>query len=96
MLRVVASTLHRSHSALGAFLRRLKAKVGAPKAITATAYKIARIIYLMMKTGKEYVDVGQDYYDRQYKDRLIKNMKKRAMALGFELTPIQPLILEVP
>ena len=48
MLRIAASTLHRSHSVLGAFLRRLKAKISAPKAITATAYKIARLIYAMM------------------------------------------------
>ena len=54
MLHIVASTLHRSHSALGAFLRRLKAKVGAPKAITATAYKIALLIYLMIRSGSDY------------------------------------------
>jgi transposase len=95
MLRIAASTLHRSHSALGAFLRRLKARVGAPKAMTATAYKIARISYLMIQSGKDYVDVGQDYYDRQYKARIIKNRQKRAKALGFELTPIQNLA-EVP
>jgi transposase len=89
MLRIVASTLHRSHSALGAFLRRLKSKVGAPKAITATAYKIARLIYSMMKHGQDYVDAGQDYYDQQYKERIVKNMQKRAHMLGFELTPIQ-------
>lgn len=96
MLRVAASTLHRSNSALGAFLRRLKSKVGAPKAITATAYKIARLIYSMMKHGKDYVDAGQDYYDQQYKERIMKNMQKRAHMLGFELTPIQTLTLEVP
>lgn len=96
MLRIAASTLHRSNSALGAFLRRLKSKVGAPKAITATAYKIARIIYSMIKFGREYVDVGQNYYDQLYKERIIKNMKKRAKAMGFELTPCPGLKLEVP
>ena len=96
MLRIAASTLHRSNSALGAFLRRLKSKVGAPKAITATAYKIARLIYSMMKHGQDYVDAGQDYYDQQYKERIVRNMQKRAHMLGFELTPIQTLTLEVP
>lgn len=96
MLRIAASTLHRSNSALGAFLRRLKAKVGAPKAITATAYKIARLIYSMMKHGEEYVDAGQDYYDQQYKERIVRNMQKRALMLGFELTPVTALASEVP
>ena len=66
----------------------VKAKVGAPKAITATAYKIARLIYTMMKHGEAYVDAGQDYYDQQYKKRIVKNMQRRALMLGFELTPI--------
>lgn len=96
MLRIAASTLHRSNSALGAFLRRLKSKVGAPKAITATAYKIARLIYSMMKHGQDYVDAGQDYYDQQYKERIVKNMQKRALMLGFELTPISAFTSEVP
>lgn len=88
LLRIAASTLHRNSSALGAFLRRQKARLGAPKAITATAYKIARLIYSMLKNQKDYVDVGQDYYDRQYKDRAIKNMQRKAKLLGFELIPI--------
>lgn len=96
LLRIAASTLHRSNSALGAFLRRLKSKIGAPKAITATAYKIARLIYSMMKYGEDYVDAGKDYYDQQYKEQIVKNMQKRARMLGFELTPIQPLTSEVP
>lgn len=96
MLRIAASTLHRSHSALGAFLRRQKARLGSPKAITATAYKIARLVYSMLKYGEEYIDAGQDYYDRQYRNRVIKNMNRKAKALGFLLTPIAPLDSEVP
>ncbi len=57
-LRLSAYALHRSDSALGAFLRRKKAQLGAPKAITATAHKLARIIYSMLKYGQEYVDRG--------------------------------------
>jgi transposase len=93
LLRIAASTLHRSPSALGAFLRRQKSRLGAPKAITATAYKIARLIYTMLKSGKEFVDVGQDYYEQQYKDRIIKQMHRKAKLFGFQLTPIEPIVV---
>ena len=62
-LRLAANALHRSDSALGAFLRRKKAQMGAPKAITATAHKLARIIYSMLRYGQEYVDAGAEYYE---------------------------------
>ena len=62
-LRLAANALHRSNSALGAFLRRKKAHLGAPKAITATAHKLARLIYSMLRYGQEYVDVGAEYYE---------------------------------
>lgn len=87
LLRVVASTLHRSESALGAFLRRQKSRLGAPKAITATAYKIARLIYTLIKHGHAYVDKGQNYYEEQYRQRIIKNMQKKAKLFGFDLVP---------
>lgn len=84
-LRMAASSLYKSSCALGAYYRRMKARLGAPKAITATAHKLARLIYSMMKHGTEYTDVGQDYYEQRYKSRVIKNLKKRAQELGFEL-----------
>ncbi len=84
-LRVAASTLHRSDSALGAFLRRLKSRLGAPKAITATAHKLAVIIFMMLKNGTAYKDVGQDYYEKQYRERMIRNLSFRAKTLGFDL-----------
>ena len=59
-LRLAANALHRSDSALGAFLRRKKAHLGAPKAITATAHKLARLIYTMLRYGQAYVDAGGD------------------------------------
>ena len=62
-LRLAANALHRSDSALGAFLRRKKAHLGAPKAITATAHKLARIIYSMLRYGQGYVDAGAQYYE---------------------------------
>lgn len=85
MLRMAASTLHSSKSSLGAFFRRLKARLGAPKAVTAAAHKLAVIIYNMLKNGVEYREAGQDYYETQYRQRLVKNLKKSAKSLGFEL-----------
>lgn len=87
-LRMAASTLHSSQSALGAFFRRLKSRLGAPKAITATAHKIATILYEMIKNHAEYNEVGQDYYEKQYRERIIKNLNSRAKTLGFELKEI--------
>jgi len=87
-LRMAASTLHSSQSALGAFYRRLKSRLGAPKATTAAAHKIASIIFEMIKNHVEYNEVGQDYYEKQYRDRMIKNLSLRAKTLGFELKEI--------
>ncbi len=68
-LRLAAHALHRSRTALGAFLRRMKGRLGGPKAITATAHKLARLIYTLLKSGQTYVDQGQDYYEQQYQQR---------------------------
>jgi transposase len=86
--RMAASTLHRSDSALGAFLRRLKTRLGPGKAIAATAHKLAIIIFNMLKKGVEYTEIGQDYYEKQYRERLVKNLSSRAKNLGFDLVPI--------
>lgn len=88
-LRLAAYSLQRSKSAIGAFFRRKKAQKGPAKAITATAYKLARIIYNMLKNGTEYKDLGQDYYEKRYKNRLIENMKRRAKQFGYELKYIK-------
>ena len=87
-LRLAANALHRSDSALGAFLRRKKAQLGAPKAITATAHKLARTIYSMLRYGQEYVDAGAEYYESQYRQRALRAAKRRAAQLGYELVPI--------
>ena len=83
--RMAAQSVGRSNSALGAFYRRMRAKHGAPKAITATAHKLARIFYHMLKYGEEYNDPGQDYYEQQYRERVIKNLQRKARELGMEL-----------
>ena len=87
-LRLAANALHRSDSALGAFLRRTKAQLGAPKAITATAHKLARLIYTMLRDGQEYADAGAEYYDKQYQDRALRAAKRRAAQLGCDLVPM--------
>ena len=87
-LRLAANALHRSDSALGAFLRRKKAQMGAPKAITATAHKLARIFYSMLRYGQEYVDAGAEYYERRYQQRALRAAKRRAAQLGYQLVPM--------
>ena len=89
-LRVAAQTLHRSRSALGAFLRRKAAHLGMPKAITATAYKLARTLYAMLTSGSAFVDPGQDYYERAYTDRVVKRLSRRANELGYALVKHDP------
>jgi transposase len=84
-LRLAAFGLHRSRSALGAFLRRLKARVGAPKAITATAHKLARLVYSLLKHGTAYVTQGMEDYERTYRERLVHNLSRRAKDLGYTL-----------
>ena len=87
-LRLAANALHRSDSALGAFLRRKKTQMGAPKAITATAHKLARLIYSMLRYGQEYVDAGAEYYETQYQQRALRAAKRRAAQLGYRLVPM--------
>ena len=89
-LRLAANALHRSDSALGAFLRRKKAHLGAPKAITATAHKLACIIYAMLRYGQQYVDAGAEYYERQYQQRALRTAQRRAAQLGYQLVPLNP------
>jgi transposase len=83
--RMAASTLHHSNSALGAFFRRLKSRLGAPKATTAAAHKLAVIVYDMIKNKTAYKETGQDYYEKQYKERLIRNLNFQAKKLGMTL-----------
>ncbi|OFW85075.1 MAG: IS110 family transposase [Alphaproteobacteria bacterium RIFCSPHIGHO2_12_42_13] len=87
VLRMAASTLYRNDSAMGGFLRRMKSRLGAPQGITATARKLAVLIYTMLKNGTEYVEAGLGAYEKQYEERLLKNLKKQAAKLGLSLVP---------
>lgn len=88
-LRMAASTLYRSRTAIGAFFRRMRARLGAPKAITAAAHKLARILYRMLTNGQNYREAGENYYEQQYQDRVVANLTKRANELGYILIPVQ-------
>jgi hypothetical protein len=88
-LRVVARSLAHSDCALGAFYRRIRAQKGAAIANVATAHKLARIIYCMLKRRTEYQDPGASYYEEQYRQRVIKNLKRKAEKLGFDLVLTQ-------
>ncbi len=66
-LRLAAAALRASQSALGAYFRRMCARMDKPKAVTAAAHKLARLIYTMLTKGEEYTDQGQDYYGERAK-----------------------------
>jgi transposase len=84
-LRVAAQSLSRSHSALGAFYRRIRARKGGAEANVATAHKLARIIYHLLKYRKAYVDHGETHYQQQQRERAIRSLKRKANALGFQV-----------
>ena len=87
-LRMAAQSLERSKTALGAYYRRMKSRLGAPEAITAAAHKLARIVYSLLKHGQSYLDLGQDAYEQQYQARMQHSLERRAKQLGFQLVPI--------
>jgi transposase len=85
-LRMAAVTLMRSRTYLGAQYRRLRTKLGAPKAITAMAHRLARLAYRMLKYGQHYVDKGAEYYEHRYRRQQIEFLSKKAAKLGFQIT----------
>jgi len=89
-LRLAAWSLMRSHSYLGGYLRRQRARLGAPKAITATAHKLARILYNLMRHGIAYMKKEEAAYAEQVRDRLEKQLRRRAKELGYELQKTEP------
>ncbi len=83
---MAAATLWRSKTYLGAKFRRLRARLGAPKAITAMAHMLARLVYGMLRYGEQYVDKGMSYYEERYREHEIRSMQKRAKELGLQIT----------
>ena len=84
-LRLAAQSLHHSQGALGGFLRRMKGRLGAQAAVTATAHKLARIVYLALKHGLTYVRQSQQEYEAQMKEKQIKALRRKARQLGLEI-----------
>ena len=76
-LRMAASTLLRSQSYLGAQYRRMRTKLGAPKAITAMAHRLARLVYRMLKYGQQYVDKGGSTTSRETANNKSISSKRR-------------------
>jgi|JI9StandDraft_2_1071091.scaffolds.fasta_scaffold20770_3 transposase len=91
-LRLAAVTVGRSNTALGAFYRRLAGRIGNAKAVTATARKIAVLFYNAMRYGQDYRDPGADLYEQQYRDRVIKQLHRRAAQFGLILQPQNSLL----
>jgi transposase len=89
-LRLAAQALARSQSALGAFYRRLRAKHGPAKANVATAHKLARIIYSMLKHRRAYFDPGPAHYEQQFRERTLRTLQRKAADLGMALVPSSP------
>jgi transposase len=90
LLRLAAVTVGRTDTALGAFYRRLSARIGKAKAVTATARKIAVLFYNAVRHGMEYVDPGVSFYETRYRARVVHNLHRRAKAFGFVLQPMEP------
>ncbi len=77
-LRLAATALRSSQSALGTYFRHLCAHMDKPKAVTVAAHKLARLIYLMLTKGEEYTDQGLDYYEERYRKREPQHLAQRA------------------
>ena len=88
LLRLAAVTVGRTDTALGAFYRRLSARIGKSKAVTATARKIAVLFYNAVRHGMEYIDPGASSYETRYRARVIDNLHRRAKSFGFVLQPM--------
>jgi transposase len=87
-LKLAAMSLSHSDSALGAFYRRLCARMDKPSANTAVAHKLARMVYFMLTRGEEFVDQGQKHYEAQQHQRSVAALKRRATSLGFAITAV--------
>ena len=86
-IRMAASCLYQSKTVLGALFRRMRSRLGAPKAVTAAGHKLARILYRMLASGTNYWEAGENYYEEQYQARVVANLKKRAKEFGYALVP---------
>ena len=89
-MRLAARGCHHAKNALGAFYRRIQIRTGAPKAIVATARKLAERVYRLLRYGEVYVRRDAGAYEATYRARVIKGLEKRAGELGYRLEPTGP------
>jgi hypothetical protein len=87
---LAAVTIGRSDTALGAFHRRLAARPGKAKAVTATARKIAVLFYNTLRHSMTYQDPGTSHYEEVYRNRVLGNLKRRAKTFGYDLQELPP------
>lgn len=90
--RQAASTLLRSQSYLGAQYRRLRTRLGAPKALTAMGRKLACLFYRLMTKGQQYVDKGAEFYQTRHREQQLRSLRKRAQQLGLEIIEPEPQV----
>jgi transposase len=89
-LRLAAWGLVRSKSYLGAYLRRQRSRLGSPKAVTATAHKLARVVYHLVRYGAAYVKKSEDEFAAQVRGRVERAFHRRAKELGYEVRKVEP------
>jgi hypothetical protein len=89
-LRMAAQALGRSQSPLGLFYRRIKSRIGGKGAVTATAHKLACLVYRMLKYGREYVKQNMEEYEQKLRGQMERALQRKAAALGYELVPKVP------
>jgi len=87
-LRMAAQGLGKTKSPLAMFYRRIKSRIGGKGAITATAHKLACLVYRMLKYGKDYVKQSMEEYERKIKKQLEQSLHRKARALGYTLVKI--------
>jgi len=91
-LRLAVTNLRTSESALGAYYRRMCARMDKPKAVAAAAHKLARLIYTMLTKGEEYTDQGQNHHEKRYREQVVKTLSQRAAKLGMKMVPLEQAI----
>ena len=87
VLRLCAQSVIRANCALGAFGRRLKSRLGAPKAVTAVAHKLAKLVYALLSTGRPYTDEGAATYEQRFREHQLQRLAKQALKIGYTLQP---------
>jgi hypothetical protein len=87
---MAAQAVGRTRTALGQFHRRIKSRIGGRGAITATAFKLSRLVYRMLKHGEEYVARSLSEYEAEVREKLERGLRRKARALGYDLVARAP------